>query len=86
VCSIVLDVAHVFVCISIVDASVDVLAGVFVGEIMPEIAISHLVYLLVMTVPLLAVAANIPNTAVATSRLSTVVVGRATAAMFAGPW
>ena len=85
-CSIVLDAVHVFVCSSIIDASVDVLAGVFVGEIMPEIAVSHLVYLLVVTVPLLAVAANIPTMAIATSRLSTIVVGRATAAMCAGPW
>jgi len=74
------------VCSSIIDASVDVLAGVFVGEIMPEITVSHLVYLLVVTVPLLAVAANIPTMAIATSRLSTIVVGRATAAMCAGPW
>jgi len=86
VCSIVLDAAHVFVCSSIVDASVDVLACVFVGEIMPEIVVSHLVYLLVVTVPLLAVAANIPTTAVATSRLSTVVIGQATVVMCAGPW
>jgi hypothetical protein len=86
VCNIVLDAAHVFVCSSIIDASVDVLAGVFVGEIMPEITVSHLVYLLVVTVPLLAVAANIPTMAIATSRLSTIVVGRATAAMCAGPW
>jgi hypothetical protein len=83
---IVFDTVRVFVCNSIVDAPVDAFTGVFVGEDVSKITVSSLVYLLVMTVPWFAVAASVSTTTVATSRLTTVVVGRATAVMCAGPW
>jgi hypothetical protein len=85
-CSIVFDAAYVFVYRSILDATVDVLTVVLVGEILPKVTISSLVYLLVIIVPLLAVVAGAPTTAVATSYLSAVVVGRVTAAMGARSW
>ena len=73
-CSIVLDTAHVFVCISIVDASVDAFTGVFEGEFVLEIMVSSLVYLLVMTVPCPMLAASVLTTTNATSRPATDVV------------
>jgi len=86
VCSVVLDAAYVFVCHSIPDAAVNALTGILVGEILLKIMVSSLVYLLVVAVPLLAVTASVPTTATASSRLSTVVIGRATAAMCARSW
>lgn len=74
-CSIVLNAAYVFVRRSILDAAVDAITGVFVGEILPKIMVSSLVDLLVVAVPLLVVTASIPTTAIATSCPSVVVVG-----------
>ena len=85
-CSVVLDTAHVFVCRSIIDAPVDAFTCVFVGEVVSEITVSSLVYLLVMSMSWFAVVASVSTTAVTTSLLATVVVGRATAVMCAGPW
>ena len=85
-CSIVFDTAHVFMCSSIVDAPINALVDIFVGEVVSEIAVSSLIYLLVMTVPWPAVVASVPTTAVAISRLATVVIGQMTTAMCARPW
>ena len=85
-CSVVLDAAYIFVCRSIPDMAVNALTGVLLGEILPNIMVSSLVYLLVMAVPLLVVTASVSTTAVASSRLSMVVIGRATAAMRARSW
>ena len=77
-CSIILNATYVFVCRSILDATVDAIMAVLVGEILPKITVSSVVYFLVMVVPLLVVAASVLSTAVTTSRLFAVVVGRAT--------
>ena len=60
--------------------------GVFVGEVVSEIAVSSLIYLLVMAMPWPTVAASVPTTVVTTSCPATAVVWRATAAMCARPW
>ena len=73
-------------CSSIVDASVDALTGVFVGEVVFEIVVSSLVYLLVVTMPWPTVAASVPTTAVSTSRPATIVVWQVTAVMCARLW
>jgi len=83
---IVRDAAHVFVCRSVVDASVDALAGVLVREILPEITVPSLVYLLVVSVLLIAVAASVPTTVVAMSYLPVIADGRAAAAMRIRSW
>ena len=85
-CCIVLDAAHVFVCRSIIDASVDALAGVLVREVLPEIMVSSRVYLLVVSVPLLVVAAIVVTMIVVMSCLPAVVDGRAAATMHTGSW
>jgi len=74
-CSVVLDTTHVFVCCSIIDVPVDAFAGIFMGEVVSEITVSFLIYLLVMTVPWFTVAASVLTTAIAMSRLATVVIG-----------
>ena len=72
---IVLDAAHVFVCHSIIGACVDALAGVLVRDVLPKIMVSSLVYLLVMSASLLAVAAGVPTTIVTMGFLPTVIDG-----------
>ena len=56
---IILNAAHVFVCRSIIDAFIDTLGGVLVGEVLPQIMVASLVHLLVVPVSLLAVVAGI---------------------------
>jgi len=85
-CCIVLDATHVFVCRSIVGASVDALAGVLVREILPEITVPSLVYLLVIPMPLLAVATSVPTTVVVMRWPPTVVDGRAATTMRTRSW
>ena len=75
-CSVVLDAAHVFMRCPILDAVVDAIMGVFVGDILPKITVSLLVYLLVVSVSLLVVTASVPTTAIASSRLSAVMHAR----------
>jgi len=86
VCCIVLDAAHILVCRSIVDASVDTLASVLVREVLPKIAVPSLVYLLVVSVPVLTVAASVPTMVVVMSCLPAVVDGRAVATMRTRSW
>ena len=58
----------------LIDASVDALTGVLMGEIVFEITVSSLVYFLVMIMPWPMVAAGVPTTTVVMSHLTTVVV------------
>ena len=75
--SIVLDTAHIFLCGSVVDVSVDELMDVFAGEIMSKIVVFSLIHFLVMVMPwpmTMMIAANVPTTAVTTSHLVAVAI------------
>jgi len=78
---IILDAAHVFVCRSIIDAFIDTLMGVLVGEVLPQIMVASLVHLLVVPVSLLVDVAGVLTPVVAMSFLPTVVDGRTAAMM-----
>jgi hypothetical protein len=86
---VVLDMAHVFMRGSVVDAFVDAFTGVFAGEVMSKIAVFPLVHFLVvvMSWPMtVVVAAGVPTTTVTTSHLVSVVVWRVITAMCIRSW
>ena len=83
---IVLDAAHVFVCRSVIDASVDTLAGVLVREVLPQIVVLSLVHLVVVSVSLLMALFGVLTMTVTLSFLPAIVDGRTAAAMPAGSW